>query len=92
MDRSTADRVLRHGNTDMAASGPGVTTFLHAGASTTEAEERAADQLQKGLLFRPDPGLFSTLFPYHLVLDKDLRVVQVGTATRFFHTCTAGWG
>ena len=31
-----------------------------------------------GLLYRPESGLFSTIFPFHLVLSEDLRVVQVG--------------
>lgn len=28
--------------------------------------------------YAPEPSLFYRMFPYHFVLDKDLRVVQVG--------------
>ena len=45
--------------------------------------EAAHERQAASCSYAPEPPLFHRLFPYHFVLDKDLKVVQVGVQAPF---------
>ena len=56
--------------------------------------ERAASRLAQAAAcaYCPEPPLFHRLFPYHFVVDQELRVVQVGVADGIWCYYSVGVG